>query len=330
MDEHKSSGSATRDLVWLLVIMAGLWFFWLATGGLERSEEEPKSPFINLPETQSTDRPAEFHRPDSLAESYSNNRAKLNYPSESRSQLPYGGHIRLLRGNARNEYVPSQEYVVIENSRSNDQTVNITGWILVNGTQRRAQPTVVLIPNAAQLFSRQQASLTLGPVNLNPGARAIIATGGAPNSNRWPTRLSFRVNKCSGYLARDLRDLEITPSLFRSCPAAEDEPGVNNLPDACYNFVNRYPACQTAEFSRDREGYELLNNRRYELGANCRLYIQDHFSYDRCLTWHQLDEDFYSAEWRVYLDRYSELWAENREAIRLYDQYGQLIDEITY
>lgn len=332
MAEHShsdggSGSSAARDLIIFLLIIVGLWFFWFATGGPTRVEQDKQASLIRLPKTTIADKRAEIRN--------RNSRSRINSSQSEDNPRPsvaalYGGHIHLRQGNARTEYVPGREYVVIENSRSADQAINLTGWVLTNGTTRRTRPDTAIIPQAARLFSETQASLTLEPVWLAPGGRAVIITGRPTNRSDWPARTSFLVNRCVGYLEEQFETLNLTPSLSRQCPEPNEEPGIDRLDDECYNFVRRLASCHQPEFDRDRNGDRVIDGRPDNLSRACRLYIEEHFSYDRCLAWHQLDQDFYTKDWRVYLGRRAELWAENREAIRLYDPQGQLIDEITY
>ena len=170
----------------------------------------------------------------------------------------------------------------------------------------------------------------MGAINLLPGGSATITTGRPPSTSQWPANVNFQTNACIGYLAEEVRDFRMSPTLPRQCPRPDEESGVNNLSDDCYDFVRRYSACHTPKFTRDSEGYDLLDGRRYALPSTCRAYLLDHFSYDRCLVWHQTDPDFYGDEWRIFLNRTWELWAENRETISLYDAAGKLVDQISY
>ena len=328
MTEGGGGGNATKDLVWFILIIAGLWLVWVFTGGPQR-QAAIEEPFIIDPLARAGS--SEFHRPNEHeVEPRDNQMTNIDDGAISPFNVsPWQDQVILGQGNARNESSVNNEYIEVRN-RGESDLVNITGWQLVNSSARRQRADVVLIPTAARLFSKQWAGATVGAVILSPGGSAIITTGRPPSTNRWPANLSFQTNSCVGYLMEEVQDFRMNPTLPRRCPWPDEEPGVSGLSDDCYNFVRRYRACHTPEFSRDSAGYELLDDRRWQLPSTCRAYLLDHFSYDRCLAWHQTDPDFYGDEWRIFLNRTWELWADNRETISLYDNQGKLVDQISY
>lgn len=303
---------------------------WVFTGG-SSNPMASRGPFIEPPHLFDG---GEIHGSNSDSSSRSPVQADGDGDSEPDDLLAepvssYQGQIRLGRGNAKSESSAKHEYIIIKN-RSRDEAVNISGWKLTNSSARRSRANEVSIPGAVELFSSLGAISAPSAILLEPGHRAVITTGRPPGTDRWPAIVNFRTNKCIGYLAKELRAFRMNPALPRTCPRPREESGIERLRNDCYEFVRRYTACRTPEFRRDSEGYELLDGRRHQLTPACREYLLDHFSYDRCLAWHELDDDFYGNEWRVYLHRSWELWLDNRETISLYDDQGLLVDEISY
>lgn len=322
-----SEGSAARDLGWLVAILIALWLFWAFSGGPQRFEVDDGRPFLRGPGASNESRPATL-RPARRSGGGQTDEETSFLPSSLVS--PWREQIKLSQGNARSEDEARREYVVIENNSREQEVINITGWSLVNSPLRRSPPALATIPRAAKIFSPLWAAVSLSDIKLDPGSRVIVNTGHPPASNEWPANVAFQTNKCTGYLATEFRDFHLSPALPKTCPKPSSEVGLAGLGDDCYDFVRRYPSCQPAEFERDSEGYELLNGRRFDLNSACRQYVIDHFSYGQCLAWHQLDADFYGPDWRVYLNRTWELWADNREQISLYDNQGRLVDQISY
>ncbi len=143
-------------------------------------------------------------------------------------------------------------------------------------------------------------------------------------------RQSFQMNKCVGYLQEEFETSNLTPPLYSQCPRPSEEPGINNLVNKCYDFVRYMSSCHEPEFKEDREGVDLVDGQIDNLDRNCEIYIREHFNYAGCVKWHAADPDFYVNEWRVYLGQNWEMWAENRETITLYDQFGKIVAQESY
>jgi hypothetical protein len=232
--------------------------------------------------------------------------------------------VRLSQGNARYEYRPAQEYITIYYSAGRDAApLNISGWRLVN-----LRGTSVTIPSGAGLFQAGAANQALTPILLSPGGEAVITSGKVPERNPYPINTSFRLNRCSGYL-EDLPHYNFTPRLSSDCPDPGEEPEVVNLPNQCYDFVRSLAACHDPEFERRSDG-RYVDDRPDELTLQCRQFVEERFNYQTCVERYRNTPEFYEDEWRVFLGSSWELWAERREHIQLYDQFGRLVDEITY
>jgi len=320
-----TGGSANADVLWVIAIIAAFWLVWYATGGPSRPQAT-SGPFISPPGAPR----AALYSSSGLGPSADT--AELDPDSDlvaDQNLSPWHGQVRISAGNARYENRPGKEYVEILANYNLSTPVTISGWFLANGKIRRVDNSTALISSATESLT-PNGSGNMVPVVLEPGSRAAIITGDLPNRTDWPFQSSFRINKCVGYLMEEFETLNITPSLPYECPRPGDEPGVDSLPDKCYNFVRRLSSCHEPEFKEDRDGVRRVDGRVDDLTRECRLYVQDHFSYNGCLKWHKQDPDFYGNDWRIFLGRRWEMWAENREVITLYDREGKFVDQIEY
>ncbi len=334
---QKQRGSATSDLWWFVAIMTALGLVWYATGGPSRPESW-SGPFIQPPApigageiygaghraspTSSAGRPLPRLTTPPSYQSGGLNSLK-EPPLTARS--PWYGQVSIDSGSGPYEIQPNQEYITLEADYNNPGPITVTGWSLTNGKSR---PDAVIIPRGTKLFIGNSANLATAPITLAPGGRLVLTTGQIPNSDPYTINANFLTNKCTGYL-NALPQYRFTPALRRSCPAPAKEPGINNLDNECYNFSSYMSSCHTPKIERDADGYEFIDNNS-GLSSNCRAYLQEHFNYNSCVKWHEQDPNFYGDEWRVYLRRSWELWAENREHITLYDQSGKIVAENAY
>ncbi len=248
-------------------------------------------------------------------------------------------NLSLSTGNAGYARQSYEEYIVIENH--GDKPVDITGWQLRNGKDRRVYNSggslqrfssdITTIPQATLLLSPQGKS-SMSNVVLGSGDRAIITTGSVGVRHPYPI-VSFKENICTGYL-ENLPDYSFQPSLSSyNCPRPELEPGVTNLDVACRKVIERLPGCQTPEFelrdSDDEPCSTCLEGQR--LSSACAAFIKEHFSYRGCIAYHSGDSGFTEdKDWRLYLGRGWEMWAEDYEAIELFDLSGNLIISENY
>jgi hypothetical protein len=245
--------------------------------------------------------------------------------------------ISLGVGNAKSAFQPYEEYITIRNSGR--ETVNITGWQLKNGKDRRTydiggqirvfQSDTAIIPQATLFISPTGGNL-FGNVLLESGETAIITTGSI--GSQLPYKIvGFKENICSGYL-ENLPEYNFTPALTRNCPRPATEPGVNSLDTECRKFIERMSSCRTPEFeTRDSEG-EICRNcvDGKPLSNSCIAFIKSHFNYSSCIANHRNDASFSSRTWRIFLGRGWEMWEKEYEIIELFDQSGQLVDDYTY
>lgn len=257
-------------------------------------------------------------------------------------ESPWAGKVTISKGNASSEYQPYKEYITLQTrSLKKDETVNITGWSLVNGAGTRLyqlNDTLVkgtsgraYIPQASKVFLTSGQNF-LSPVILGAGYKATVITGDVPNKSPFAVT-SFQVNKCSGYIEK-MDDYRFYPTVSSSCPDPSNEEGVEYLENSCYKFVNSLQRCHTPEFPE-----RTMINGNWETGYvdgvgglsnQCKAFIKTHYSYNSCVALHGADEDFYKKEWRIFLNQPWEMYAKERETITLLDSQGLLVDSLEY
>ncbi|MEK7587061.1 MAG: hypothetical protein AAB453_04295 [Patescibacteria group bacterium] len=341
------------DLWWVLAVVAGMWVVWALSGGPDRASTGVR-PFIEPPPPIGSGRtygPAfKFFALPNFGDDYFIGGGKvsviksfepdeLDENNESASEPPVGNNsiyfeqVKIHQGNARYEYQPGKEFITLQaNYRDrNSAPINLSGWYLKNGKdQRFTVPNYPRNKNAVAGISDFVAIPLVGnaPIILPDSGEVVVTTGKVYSGNSLPINDNFRVNKCSGYL-EDLKNYNFYPALNTRCPNPEDEPGVNALDRECRDFVESYSSCRTPEFKKV-DGDNYVDGRQIDLSRQCRDFMDERFNYNTCITRHSGDEDFFEDEWRVFLGRRWELWAEEDEVITLYDNFGKLVDELKY
>src|SRR3989344_7597216 len=199
------------------------------------------------------------------------------------------------------------EYVTLRADSDLKEKIRLTGLVLksaVTGVKVEIGQGVYLyfsgvINSAQDIFVGQSETI-------------YIVTG------RSPLGISFRTNKCLGYLAKNQN---FNPALYGNCPAIRNEPlpkAPNNLNDRCLDYIENYPPCTT------------FTTGKLELSPECNNFLIEKTNYSYCVQNHKNDLDFYVADWRIYLSRDETLWKSKRETIELLDQNGKLIDSVSY
>ena len=180
------------------------------------------------------------------------------------------------------------------------------GWTL--GT---ASGLSVPIPKSDILYFDNSVNAENDTVVLYPGDKAFVISGQSPIG------VSFRVNKCSGYLAQFKN---FNPYLSNNCPLARDE-NLSSIPrrvenDACFDMLSNYPIC-----------HAQVDSLPLGFSYECTKFITEKLNYNSCIDTHKNDKDFYQKEWRIYLKRNTELWTNSRyEVVTLYDNQGKIVD----
>jgi hypothetical protein len=200
--------------------------------------------------------------------------------------------------------------VEIRADRNNTAPISITNWRIgsvISGSSFKIDGGVQL-PRSGIVSSE-------GPILLNPGDKAYIATG------RSPIGVSFRTNVCTGYFEQFQ---DFSPSLKKECPYPEDELEVTTevirtFGNQCLDFIDRMPRC-----------IMQVGTLPYGSSSECTEFINTEINYTGCIENHRDDTNFYKNEWRVFLGRDREIWREKRETIILLDSDGKTVDTYTY
>jgi len=202
-----------------------------------------------------------------------------------------------------------REYITLTTNLDAGEVVALSGWHF------RSLVTGSTLPIGGVATNPVIGLRTESPLIVSRGARVIVT------QNRSPIGMSFRVNKCSGYLEQKNN---FFPSLSTfDCPAPiEDAPSFSrDFDNACLDYIEGLPIC---EEPRERDTPER------GLTRACENYIETQINYESCVIKHQNDLDFYKPEWRVYIGRPRTLWLEKRDKIQLIDNDGRVVDTIDY
>lgn len=312
------AGEAKSDLWWLIIMVVVLGLAWFVSGGPSRPFATG-GPFLEPPAPLGSGEAYFLDQSDGSSWSWG---GASNQSPDPRTS-GWRDQITLRSGNARYEDQGNHEYLTIEASYSNDQPINISGWRLVGGAGS------FTIPRGTKLLRGDGVNRADDPIILEPGGQAVITSGWFPSIGPFSIDVSFQVSRCLGYIEAT-PNVQFTPSVGSSCPRGEDEPWLGGLTDECFEFVTRWPSCQTPKFERRSDGYDYINGRRDTLTSQCREFIKSHFNYQGCVAYHQAEPDFFTKDWRVFLKHSGELWDERHETISLYDDQGQLVDQISY
>lgn len=203
---------------------------------------------------------------------------------------------------------PEEEYVILTTAFSGGD-VSLAGWKLVNERTGDGAP----LPQGAERIVAGRVN-QLAPITLRAGEEAIVVTG------RSPVGLSFRENKCVGYL-EDRQDFH--PALPAQCPTPYQEFSRlydvrdSDEYDACERFIRTLPYCA------------VDTNVPANVPNSCEEFVEDVLTYNSCVALHEEDEDFAGRTWRVFLEERNELW-ERRGTILLLDAENKVVDSLTY
>lgn len=316
--EEGEKSNPVADLKWIIIIILALWF--ISRSGFGLLNNNNKTGGNNTTGSESS---------------------VIGGQSESQSlenakESKWKGMIKINQGNGSSEDYPRYEYITLRNESDNER-INITGWSLANGRDRKYYPVndkqvkgvsnKVTIPKGAKIFVpggiNPQEDIIFGP-----DEEAIVTTG-IP----YGVKTSFKENICSGYI-QESEDYNYRPSLNNNCPDPQDEEGAKSLDDVCYKFVSRMSSCHTPEFKDvvyvNNEPYTGYVDNAGDLSYACKDYIKKNYNYNSCVINHLADKDFYENKWRIFLNFPWDLWGEDREVITLYDREGKIVDELTY
>ena len=305
------------NIVWFIGIIAFLWFAWFATGGPYSGRTG--APFLEPPAPVGS---GEIYGPGDLIPTSSTSIIRkrtsqsTNVEEESTGSAGEVGDVSLFGGKVSftfrgrtgaRESDAKKEYVEIIASKNNTQPVHITGWTLKSAVTGKS----VVIGEGTYLARSGEVNPE-DPIFLNPNDVALIATG------RSPIGVSFKINMCSGYFEQFQ---DFAPPISKECPYAKSEDLPEGITDACTDFIEDIPRCETYIKALP---LSLAND------PQCQEYVSSKIHYSGCVELHKNDAKFYKPEWRIFFGRDQELWKEKKETILLLDNTGKIVDSVTY
>ena len=223
---------------------------------------------------------------------------------------PYSGSVVFLdRVSSIKELDPNREYVVLLASNILSDSITITGWNVFDRQGKIAYE----FPDTVKVLGSDGGGHITSPTTVKPGDAVIISSG------RSPVGTSFRVNKCSGYRSQFKN---FVPTIKTSCPTPIDEfTRVGTVPftdSVCYETVASLPACTT------------VTSIPAGVSKECRDFLENVLTESGCVAAHRNDPDFFSPEWRIFLNSETELWKGRDNVLYLADENDLLVATLVY
>jgi len=234
-----------------------------------------------------------------------------DYPSSNSSSeqaSPYAGEVGIVQGAAQTQ-TASGQYIELRAQGGFTSPISISGWSL----ESALSGVRAYVPQASTLFRQGRINPVVN-VTLAPGGSAIVLTGISP------VGVSFRENKCIGYLGT-LQPF--VPALDQACPSpltsiprsAENEAA---LGANCFDYLATLPSCT------------FPTSLPPSLSEACRSTIQNKLSYNGCVSQYSNTTGFAQNSWRLFLAQGAPLWDGEHDVIRLLDGQGRVVDVINY
>lgn len=216
----------------------------------------------------------------------------------------YNRWIKFIPGASLKESYPEKEYVEIDVVQPNLSGADATKWVLENSLGEKTTLGEASILPVSGKINETTA------LKVKAGDHLIVSTG------RSPIGVSFRVNKCSSYLEQFQ---DFVPPIPGECPPIGYEKDFNSLDRDCHIFLQGIHACEA-------------NTRTVppEMSVNCKTFMNTAVNYSGCVAIHKNDPDFYKKDWRIFLGKEKELWAQLHDTVMLLDEKGKLIDSVKY
>jgi len=313
MEDSDGSG----ELKWLIGVIIILGILWLGLGGPDR-ERSKQGPFLTFGINGET----------RISQTSGGGTGGSRFTGGSSI---YSGKVLLGKGTATSRD-RRREYLKLEANSSNAQAINISNWI-VRST----------ITGVAGVIGKGAQTPIAGVVNrsdnilLAPGQTAIVSSASSPVGS------SFLINKCTGYLDQFQ---SFTPSLSRECPRPENENisvygitvfGLGSTDyDVCVDFLKGISQCRLVSTARPG-GFTECKSLNPDVGSidcvdfdACREFVNKEVNYNACVDSHFNDQNFFGDEWRIFLGGSDELWRRDNEIIMLIDEFGEVVDVVSY
>lgn len=304
-----------EDLGWLFGFIFVVAIVWFATGGINRpSSNDPFVAPITDPNNIET-----YGNPSGNGSNVNNNplanpptdaevQAELEKAQEQSNLSTLAGKISITRVNTTSSSGdPSREYILLQANPNNPDKIPLTGLRLHSAAtgQDAIIGDGVYLPFTGSINATE-------PIFLGPGEIAYIISG------RSPIGISFRLNNCIGFWSQNQ---SFNPGISSNCPRPSVDVPQSKwavFSDACVDYIESLPGCRT------------VTNPPTYLQFECRDYVMNEISYNKCISHHKDDPNFYQKDWRIYLSRGSTIWKSKRETIEFLDQSGKEIQTYSY
>lgn len=216
----------------------------------------------------------------------------------------YKNYVKIFKATSALETYPEKEYIEIRVLQVNLSAVDISGWKLINSKGDSAR-----LGNSSTLPVGGKVNNT-ATTKVSGNDAIIVSTGHSP------VGISFRVNSCTGYFEQFQ---DFVPPLPMVCPGGTANKGFQSLDQDCRIFTSQIPQCTTY-------------TKTFPSGtsAGCKSFVISDVSYNGCVATNKNNPDFYKPELRIFLNRDTELWAQQKETITLLDEKGNLVDMYSY
>ena len=210
----------------------------------------------------------------------------------------YKGKVQMSVSGTSSE--PNSESVTIYNVSEKDK-ISITGWIIENSNGER-----FVIPKGHDLpgFS----AFAQDPILLRPGDRAYV------NAGAQGKQMDFRTNLCVGYFSEFS---DFNPAVYSSCPRP-DTSKLLHLKDICISLIESTPSCRMPKTANTF------------IDSTCSEYLSANLNYVGCVENYRSRNDFFSNEWRIWMQRKGEFMRNTHDKIILKDPQERVAAEYSY
>ena len=223
---------------------------------------------------------------------------------------PYAGSVVFLdRVSGIKESNSDAEHFILLVSNTLKESITITDWSVVD----RESGESYVFPKGVKILGSAELEYLSLPIKVRSGDVVIVSSGRSPVGD------SFRVNKCSGYRSQFK---EFVPSIKTSCPDPVreflDDRTVPFSDDVCYAAIVSLPACTVPTAIPSKVTKE------------CRDFLKNVLTEQGCVARYKDEADFFTPEWRLFLNSRRELWRNRDNVLYLLDDDGLLVATLIY
>ncbi len=222
----------------------------------------------------------------------------INQIKNSSATSTYFGKLRINDKNIDSKI--ENESLAIENTSTTSESLNITGFKLVNSAGDE-----FIIPKGHNLPG--VSPTPEDQIILKPDDVAKIMTG------RQERQMDFRENLCTGYFNESSNFYN---KIQENCPRPEVR-GNLKLPDHCIKIFESGKACRTVDSSKIQV-------------SECLAFSEGHLNYQGCINDYKNKSDFYSRRWLIWMQKSKRFLRDIHDEITLLDKEGKIVHKINY